>query len=502
MESMAMTEKICREINILRRMNHPHVTRMYEVIDTPSDLFMVMEYLPGGELFDHIVTRWRLNEVEARKYFQEIISGVEHCHQHMVCHRDLKPENILLTHKFKVKVGDFGLSNFMTDGEFLHTSCGSPNYASPEVVAAKAYAGPEVDVWSCGVILYALLCGNLPFDDENVTNLFRKIKHGHFTIQGHLTSQAKDLIIRMLSVDPIRRISFRDIRRHKWFTESLLPYLSATSLRDPSLIKHESVLEEMIKLGYKVEDELTAMKERGEAPFASDNRVFPKHFTVAYHLLADNKTRNSSHSDLVKHFSKGSKVFERVYIPKAARGADPVFISFNAVGGCPSRLNSLRMWPVGTHSCGERPAEPTKWQLGIEPPLLPMVPFYEPTMLMTIFATIKALDYDWCYEGHYKIRCYRRNVYDAAALQASPSGDEAMRDAVSPPSGTGRSLLGPTAATERLVCLHSCDRETRLSAQLRQRDSSVCTAATERLVCLHSCDRETRLSAQLRQRDS
>eukprot|EP01068_Selenidium_serpulae_P003760 Selendium_serpulae@DN3284_c0_g1_i3.p1 len=314
MESMAMTEKICREINILRRMNHPHVTRMYEVIDTPSDLFMVMEYLPGGELFDHIVTRWRLNEVEARKYFQEIISGVEHCHQHMVCHRDLKPENILLTHKFKVKVGDFGLSNFMTDGEFLHTSCGSPNYASPEVVAAKAYAGPEVDVWSCGVILYALLCGNLPFDDENVTNLFRKIKHGHFTIQGHLTSQAKDLIIRMLSVDPIRRISFRDIRRHKWFTESLLPYLSATSLRDPSLIKHESVLEEMIKLGYKVEDELTAMKERGEAPFASDNRVFPKHFTVAYHLLADNKTRNSSHSDLVKHFSKGSKVFERVYI--------------------------------------------------------------------------------------------------------------------------------------------------------------------------------------------
>ncbi|KFH17170.1 putative histone kinase SNF1, partial [Toxoplasma gondii MAS] len=124
-----------------------------------------------------------------------------------------------------VKVGDFGLSNFMRDGDFLKTSCGSPNYASPEVVSGKAYAGPEVDVWSCGVILYALLCGSLPFDDEHVPNLFKKIKHGNFILPGHLSEASRNLIVRMLVVDPAKRISLSEIRQHPWFTESLPAYL-------------------------------------------------------------------------------------------------------------------------------------------------------------------------------------------------------------------------------------------------------------------------------------
>ena len=119
---------------------------------------------------------FQLTEDKARRFFQQIMSGVEYCHRHNVVHRDLKPENLLLDQNLNVKIADFGLSNMMTDGEFLRTSCGSPNYAAPEVISGKLYAGPEVDIWSCGVILYALLCGTLPFDDEHVPTLFRKIK--------------------------------------------------------------------------------------------------------------------------------------------------------------------------------------------------------------------------------------------------------------------------------------------------------------------------------------
>jgi carbon catabolite-derepressing protein kinase len=135
---------------------------------------MVIEYA-GKELFDYIVQNGKVSEAGARRFFQQIISAVEYCHRHKVAHRDLKPENLLLDDQLNVKIADFGLSNIMHDGSFLKTSCGSPNYAAPEVINGKLYAGPEVDVWSCGVILYVLLCGRLPFDDEFIPTLFRKI---------------------------------------------------------------------------------------------------------------------------------------------------------------------------------------------------------------------------------------------------------------------------------------------------------------------------------------
>jgi len=131
----------------------------------------------------------------------------------MVVHRDLKPENLLLDSKSNVKIADFGLSNIMRDGHFLKTSCGSPNYAAPEVISGKLYAGPEVDVWSCGVILYALLCGSLPFDDENIPNLFKKIKNGIYFLPSHLSPGSRDLIPRMLIVDPLKRITIPEVRR-------------------------------------------------------------------------------------------------------------------------------------------------------------------------------------------------------------------------------------------------------------------------------------------------
>lgn len=158
--------------------------------------------------------------------FQQIVSGIEYCHFHQVVHRDLKPENLLLDQYNHVKIADFGLSNMMEDGMFLRTSCGSPNYAAPEVIAGYMYSGPEVDVWSCGVILYALLCGSLPFDDESIPNLFKKIKSGHYKLPGHLPPLAADLIPRLLVVDPMKRITIPEIRRHPWFRRNLPHYLS------------------------------------------------------------------------------------------------------------------------------------------------------------------------------------------------------------------------------------------------------------------------------------
>eukprot|EP00922_Rhytidocystis_sp_ex-Travisia-forbesii_P044740 GHVS01066676.1.p1 GENE.GHVS01066676.1~~GHVS01066676.1.p1 ORF type:complete len:847 (-),score=66.73 GHVS01066676.1:451-2991(-) len=316
MQSMDMHEKIRREINILQSLNHPHVIRLYELVDTPTDIFMVMEYVPGGELFDHIVQKSRLHEQDARRFFQQIVAGVEYCHQRMVCHRDLKPENVLLDTNMNVKVGDFGLSNFMRDGDYLKTSCGSPNYASPEVVSGKAYGGTEVDVWSCGVILFALLCGSLPFDDEHVPNLFKKIKHGNFTLPGHLSENSRSLIVRMLVVDPAKRITFKEIRRHPWFRQNLPPYLSAPVLRNPfTEVVDPVIIQEMIRLGYDVDNTLQITTRVGTRPSKE---------TVAYQLLADRRARQASYSNLLKHASKGlPNVFSKEAQRRAAAICNP-----------------------------------------------------------------------------------------------------------------------------------------------------------------------------------
>lgn len=291
MQAMEMLEKIRREISILDCLDHPHITRLYELIDTPTDIFVVMEYVAGGELFDHIIQKSRLSESEARRFFQQIVSAVEHCHQHLICHRDLKPENVLLDENLNVKVGDFGLSNFMRDGEFLKTSCGSPNYASPEVVSGRAYAGPEVDVWSFGVILYALLCGSLPFDDEHVPNLFKKIKHGSFTLPGHLSTWSRHLLVQMLVVDPSKRIRLQDIKEHPWFEDRLPHYLRVLRPRSSLGAPPDAlVLNQMAKLGYDVSDPSVCL--RGHVGFPRSRE------SVAYQLLSDRRLKQLALSGL------------------------------------------------------------------------------------------------------------------------------------------------------------------------------------------------------------
>lgn len=219
-----MAGRIEREIQYLQLLRHPHIIKLYTVITTPSEIIMVLEYA-GKELFDYIVTHGKLAENQARKFFQQIVCAVEYCHRHKIVHRDLKPENLLLDDQLNVKIADFGLSNIMTDGNFLKTSCGSPNYAAPEVISGKLYAGPEVDVWSCGVILYVLLCGRLPFDDEYIPALFKKIAQGNYTVPAYLSQGAVRLIKRMLQVNPVHRISIQEIRQDPWFTKDLAEYL-------------------------------------------------------------------------------------------------------------------------------------------------------------------------------------------------------------------------------------------------------------------------------------
>lgn len=154
------------------------MARRYEVISTPTDIIIVLEYA-GGELFNYIVNNGRMPEPRARKFFQQLISGIEYSHKLKIVHRDLKPENVLLDDDLNVKIADFGLSNEIKDGDFLKTSCGSPNYAAPEVIRGGLYTGPEIDVWSCGVILYVMLCGRLPFEDDDVQTLFTKISRAY-----------------------------------------------------------------------------------------------------------------------------------------------------------------------------------------------------------------------------------------------------------------------------------------------------------------------------------
>ncbi|KAL3321312.1 protein kinase, AMP-activated, alpha 2 catalytic subunit [Cichlidogyrus casuarinus] len=284
-KTLDVAGKLRREIQNLRLFRHPHIIKLYQVISTPTDIFMIMEYVSGGELFDHIVSSVKLPEKDARKFFQQIISGVDYCHRHKVVHRDLKPENLLLDSKQNVKIADFGLSNMMQDGEFLRTSCGSPNYAAPEVISGKLYAGPEVDVWSCGVILYALLCGTLPFDDENISSLFNKIKQGYFYVPDWLSSNVKDLLRRMLAVDPIKRITIDEIKKHPWFLVDLPAHLFPQERdEDTSIIDKEAVFEVSKAYGIPERDVYAALIDKDPND----------HLCVAYHLIIDNKRFGST----------------------------------------------------------------------------------------------------------------------------------------------------------------------------------------------------------------
>ncbi|KAG8996104.1 Protein kinase [Tulasnella sp. JGI-2019a] len=239
--AMKMRTRVSREVEYLRMLRHPHIIKLYEVISTPTDIIMVIEYA-GGELFNYIVEHGKMSEPQARRFFQQIMTAISYSHALKIVHRDLKPENVLLDDNLNVKIVDFGLSNIMTDGDFLKTSCGSPNYAAPEVISGKLYAGPEIDVWSCGVILYVMLCGRLPFEDENVPQLFHKISSGIYHLPSYLSLESKSIIQGMLAVDPVKRLTVPEILALPWFNVDLPAYLRAAPPAGPSLTTLSSLV--------------------------------------------------------------------------------------------------------------------------------------------------------------------------------------------------------------------------------------------------------------------
>lgn len=281
-----MQGRVEREISYLRLLRHPHIIKLYDVIKSKDEIIMVIEFA-GKELFDYIVQKGKMPEDEARRFFQQIISAVEYCHRHKIVHRDLKPENLLLDENLNVKIADFGLSNIMTDGNFLKTSCGSPNYAAPEVISGKLYAGPEVDVWSCGVILYVMLCGRLPFDDEFIPALFKKISGGVYSIPSYLSPGAKHLLQRMLVVNPLNRVTVLEIMEDPWFTIGIDEYLLPSELRNPQEVEKNDVDMEIDDglvvvlgrtMGYEKEQIYEALRGSREGVEIRD----------AYKLLKDN----------------------------------------------------------------------------------------------------------------------------------------------------------------------------------------------------------------------
>jgi len=216
---VGMIEQIKREISVMRLVRHPNIVRLYEVMASKSKIYFVMEYVKGGELFNK-VAKGRLKEEEARKYFQQLISAVDFCHSRGVYHRDLKPENLLLDENGDMKVSDFGLSalpeQFRQDG-LLHTACGTPAYVSPEVITKKGYDGAKADIWSCGVILFVLMAGYLPFLDANLMVMYKKIYKGDFKCPPWFSSEVRRLVVRLLDPSPRTRITVPQLMEVPWF---------------------------------------------------------------------------------------------------------------------------------------------------------------------------------------------------------------------------------------------------------------------------------------------
>ncbi|XP_077283664.1 serine/threonine-protein kinase MARK2-like isoform X2 [Arctopsyche grandis] len=222
-------QKLFREVRIMKMLDHPNIVKLFQVIETERTLYLVMEYASGGEVFDYLVLHGRMKEKEARAKFRQIVSAVQYCHQKLIIHRDLKAENLLLDGEMNIKIADFGFSNEYKPGRRLDTFCGSPPYAAPELFQGKKYFGPEVDVWSLGVILYTLVSGSLPFDGSTLRELRERVLRGKYRIPFYMSTDCENLLKKFLVLNPEKRASLEVIMRDRWMNtgyedEELRPY--------------------------------------------------------------------------------------------------------------------------------------------------------------------------------------------------------------------------------------------------------------------------------------
>ncbi|KAL5103791.1 Serine/threonine-protein kinase MARK2 [Taenia crassiceps] len=295
----ASLNKLFREVNVMKQLNHPNIVKLYEVIESDRHVYLVMEFAANGELFEYLVSNGRMREKDARIKFRQIVSAVQYCHQKNIVHRDLKAENLLLDADYNIKLADFGFSNTFRADKKLDTFCGSPPYAAPELFLGKKYIGPEVDVWSLGVILYTIVAGYLPFDAQNLRDLRERVLRGKYRIPFFMSTDCEMLLKRMLVLNPEKRYSLLSVMEDKWTNISmednvLRPYQEpAPDFKDPVR------LAKMVEMGFTLE----------EIKDSLENNKF-NNVTATYFLLGTDRPASSS-SSLSHQLSSSTSISNR-----------------------------------------------------------------------------------------------------------------------------------------------------------------------------------------------
>ena len=317
------------EIKIMEDVSHPRIARLYEAVETPKRVHLIMECLEGGNLCSYVKSKRRLSEEESKKIFFQLVQAVDHLHQQCIIHRDIKLENVLFDTNKDIKLIDFGFSTVSPDGKKLRVFCGTPSYMAPEIVRRTEYAGKPVDMWGLGILLYALLCGCFPFRAKSYPDLYRRIARGSFTIPDELSSPVRDLIRQLLTVDPLCRITSSNVLKHPWL------HIQLANAPDMSKIQTETA----ILISERPADDLMDSVIRELAEFGIDKD------DVTRQVLAKTHSSLATLYYLLLHTLKGSAHRSRSHSHSHASLSYGDTHPTNA--GVGSRKENLTLWPNG-----------------------------------------------------------------------------------------------------------------------------------------------------------
>jgi len=302
LESSRDIQRLKKEIKILKKIRHKNIIQLYDIMESKRNLYFVMEYCKNGELFDYIVKKKRLKEPEACCFFQQIIDGVDYLHNQGIIHRDLKPENLLLDDNNHIKISDFGLSTFYSKNNYLQTACGTPSYAPPEMLEGHEYNGEATDVWSCGIILYAMLCGTLPFSESQEEIIVKKIKTHDYSIPNYLSHEAKDLLSHILIIDPKERINISQIKQHSWFNLVKPHLMRGINLEEDIIPIDDKILEMVKNYGFDPEECRTLLLKN---KFCSLTTIY--YLCLKKYVRENGKSISDLESDLYEEYINNPK---------------------------------------------------------------------------------------------------------------------------------------------------------------------------------------------------